>query len=260
MKWPNTLTVVRHGESAYNVLKDLKNQDPDYVEFKKAYYRRKKDPERARELASKLVDSGAFILGVGEHDTAMTENGHLQAEVTGKRLSAEVELPDVIIVSPYDRTVNTLGHMAVGWPELIKVKRVEDDRLREQEHGLSGLYNDWRVFQVLHPEQDALRSIQGPYWYRYPQGENVPDIRERARSMVTTISRDYNEQNVMVITHHLWILALRANLERLDVPGYTDLDTNHKSINCGVTIYRGDPSQGSDGKLILDTYNEQLYD
>lgn len=259
MKWPETLTVVRHGESAYNILKGLKDQDPDYMAFKKAYNRRKKDPETAKELAQKVMEAGKFVLGVGEHNTAMTETGHLQAKTTGQELEKRIELPDVVLVSPYERTLHTLGHMAVGWPELKNVKTVEDERLREQEHGLASLYNDWRIFQTLHPDQDALRDQQGPYWYRYPQGENVPDVRERARSMVNTITRDYNEQNVMVITHHLWILALRANLERLDVPGYLDLDEHNKPINCGVTIYRGDPDQGNDGKLILETYNEQLY-
>jgi broad specificity phosphatase PhoE len=73
------------------------------------------------------------------------------------------------------------------------------------------------------------------------------------------IIRDYSEQNVLAVTHHIWLLALRANLEHLDVAGYIDLDKNHKPINCGVTIYRGDPDQGRNGKLILDTYNERLY-
>lgn len=260
MKWPNTLTVVRHGESDYNILRDLKNEDPQYKEFKTAYNRRKKDPERAKDLAKKLMEKGDFILGVGEHDTAMTERGQKQAEQTGAELKKHIKLPDVILVSPYERTIHTLGYMAMGWPELGDVKRVEDRRLREQEHGLASLYNDWRIFQTLHPEQDALRELQGPYWYRFPQGENVPDVQDRAGAMTITIARDYHEQNVMVITHHLWILALRANLERLDVPGYINLDENHKPINCGVTIYRGDPDQGEDGKLLLDIYNQKLYE
>ena len=259
MKWPNTLTVIRHGESSYNVLKALKEQDPDYVEFKKAYNRRKKDPERARELAQKIMDEGKYVLGVGEHDTGMTDRGIEQAIKTGEKLRDRIELPDVIRVSPYERTLHTLGYMAVGWPELASVKKIEEERLREQEHGLAALYNDWRIFQAIHRDQDALREIQGPYWYRYPQGENVPDVRERARSEMITVSRDYHEQNVMMVTHHLWILALRANMDRLDKAGYQDLDDNFKPINCGVSIYRGDPTQGEDGKLILDTYNEQLY-
>jgi broad specificity phosphatase PhoE len=259
MKWPNTLTVVRHGQSAYNELKGLKEADPLYAEFKRAYSRRGKDPRAAKELAQQLISAGKFILGCGDHDTKLTDAGGQQAEVTGSRLSELISLPDVIFVSPYLRTHHTLGRLAVGWPELADVKTVEEERVREQEHGLALLYNDWRIFNTMHPEQEKLRNLQGPYWYRYPQGENVPDVRERHRSMLGTFTRDYAEQNVLIVGHHLSILSLRANLERLDADGFIDLDLNHKPVNCGATVYRGGPNLGQDGHLELDIYNQQLY-
>jgi len=259
MKWPNTLTVVRHGQSAYNELKGLKETDPLYAEFKTAYNRRKKDPETAKHLAQQLLREGTLILGCGDHDTPLTSVGEQQAEITGSCLSELIELPDVIFVSPYLRTHQTLGKMAVSWPELANVKTVEDERIREQEHGLALLYNDWRIFNIMHPEQEDLRDLQGAYWYRYPQGENVPDVRMRDRSMLGTYTRDYADKNIMVVGHHLSILSLRADLERLDAAGFMDLDENHKPVNCGVTIYRGNPGAGQDGHLELDIYNQQLY-
>ncbi len=197
MKWPNTITVVRHGQSAYNELKELKNADPLYCDFKKAHNRRHKDPEIARKIAQQLIKDGKFILGTGDHDTKLTERGGHQAEITGSRLSEIIDVPDVIFVSPYIRTGQTLARMALGWPELAAVKTVEEERMREQEHGLTLLYNDWRIFNVIHPEQEMLRDLQGPYWYRYPQGENVPDLRERHRSLTGTFTRDYQNQNVL---------------------------------------------------------------
>jgi broad specificity phosphatase PhoE len=259
MKWPNTLTVVRHGQSAYNQLKGLKADDPLYAEFKAAHNRRRKDPETARRLAQQLIDDGRFILGSGDHDTELTEVGKQQAETTGSRLSELITLPDVILVSPYLRTHQTLGCLAVGWPELRDVKTVEEERLHEQDHGLSILYNDWRIFEIMHPEQEALRHLQGPYWYRYPQGENIPDVRERHRSLQVTLTREYSDQSVLMIGHHLSILALRTNLERLDAAGFQDLDDHQKPVNCGVTVYRGNPTVGQDGHLELDIYNKQLY-
>jgi broad specificity phosphatase PhoE len=259
MKWPNTLTVVRHGESEYNILKRLKEQDPLYQEFKSAYSRRQKDPKTVRKLAKTLLAKDGLVIGVGDFETQLTAKGLEQAKKTAIELKKRIPLPDVVLVSPYERTKQTLGQMALGWTALNGVKLVEDERLREQEHGLSLIYNDWRIFNVMQPDQDRLRGIEGPYWYRYPQGENVPDVRERLRSMVGAITRDYQEKNVLVVTHHLSILALRANLERLDAAGFTDLDDNQKPVNCGVTIYRGDPTQGQDGHLVLDVYNQQLY-
>jgi broad specificity phosphatase PhoE len=259
MKWPNTLTVVRHGESAYNILKAKKEKDPAYQEFKEAYDKRKTDPERARELAQILIKQGGLMLGVGDFKTPLTDNGRNQSRITGGVLKDKIALPNTVIVSPYRRTKDTLSGLCEGWPELAGVKVIEDERVREQEHGLANLYNDWRIYQVMHPEQEALRKLEGPYWYRYVQGESVPDVRERWRSMTNTISRDYFEQDLLIVTHHLSILALRANMERLDADGFRHLDQHEKPVNCGVTIYRGDPTEGQNGHLNLDVYNEKLY-
>ena len=259
MKWPETLTVVRHGQSAYNALKAAKEADPQYQEFKRAYNKRQKDPDTAKELAQQLIASRTFMLDFGDHDTPLSEEGHRQAETTGSKLSERIKLPDVIFVSPYTRTKQTLGSMAVGWPELREVKTVEEERIREQEHGLALIYNDWRVFNIMHPDQDQLRQKQGPYWYQFPQGESVPQVRERDRSFKGTLTRDYSDQNVLAIAHHLQILAARANHERFGAEEFMRLDDEEKPVNCGVTIYRGHPDQGQDGRLLLDIYNQQLY-
>ncbi len=259
MKWPNTLTIVRHGQSAYNELRAVKNVDPLYQMFREAYEKKDEDPETAKALAEELVKDGRFTLNAGDHDTALTKLGGEQAEATGRRLSELIDVPDFILVSPYERTHHTLARMAIGWTVLSEIKTIEEERLREQEHGLTLLYNDWRIFSVLHPDQAALWKTQGPYWYRFPQGENVPDVRERWRSLLGTITRDYCEKNILIVGHHLSILALRANLERLNAKEFLDLDTHHKPVNCGVTVYRGNPEVGEDGRLELDIYNRQLY-
>jgi probable phosphoglycerate mutase len=260
VKWPNSLTVIRHGQSAYNILKEAKVTDPEYAEFKKAYNRVERDPERARELALKLVEGGRFSLGVGDHSTSLTEEGRLQARKTGSKLSGLIELPDIIFVSPYERTLHTLEHITEGWPELSEVRIVEDERLREQEHGLATLYGDWRIFQALHSEQAQLRAQEGSYWYRYPQGENVPDVRERTRSWQGMLIREFSGKDVLAITHHLSILALRANQERFGAAEFQRLDDDEKPLNCGVTIYKGNPEIGQDGRLELELYNQKLYE
>lgn len=263
MKWPNNLVAIRHGQSAYNVQKLRQEDDPLYAEFKTAYNRFERNPDKYRdpalELARIIHSDGKYRFSHGDHDTPITEEGQHQAEITGRELAKILPLPDIIMVSPYLRTKQTLGHMAIGWLELTEVKTVEEERLREQEHGLRAVYGDWRIFNVMFPEQWELRQMQGAYWYRHPQGENVPDVRERTRSLISTVIRDYHEQDVWWVTHHLTKLSLRANFERFGAEEFLHLDENEKPINCGVTIYRGDPKQGKDGKLILDRYNQKLY-
>ncbi len=66
--------------------------------------------------------------------------------------------------------------------------------------------------------------------------------------------------NVLVVTHHVTILAVRATLERLSPEEFIKLDEHEKPLNCGVTIYRGIPDKGKDGQLELMDYNVCLYD
>jgi broad specificity phosphatase PhoE len=139
---------------------------------------------------------------------------------------------------------------------LETIKPVYDDRVREQEHGLSLLYNDWRVFQTMHTEQKELRDLMGPYWYQYPNGESVPMVRDRLRLVTDTLIREYSGANVWIVSHHITKLAFRANLERLSPEEFIRLDTMEKPVNCGVTIYRGTPMLGKNGKLVLESYNQ----
>lgn len=258
MKWPVELVIVRHAQSGYNILRGMKSSDPEYLEFKRAYEENHRS-EAARRLAEKIL--AKYRLGVSDADTRLTPDGVKMAGDTGAALRRKFDgvLPHIIFVSPYDRTLETLGCMKLGWPELEKVAMVPEDRIREQEHGLALLYSDWRVFHVMHPEQKDLRHLQGPYWYQYPQGESVSQVRDRIRSFVGTLVREYSGQRVMLITHHLTILSIRAILERLTPRQFIRLDKEEKPVNCGVTIYRGNAGVGRDGRLELVEYNEKLY-
>ncbi len=257
MKWPTSLMLIRHGQSAYNILREKKQQDPLYQRFQNLY--RSGDTSRdALELAGMIKRK--YALGIGDYETPLTAEGAVQAVTTGKQLERRGEvLPDVVIYSPYRRTQQTLQGLCEGWPGLAHIPRVEDDRIREQEHGLSIIYNDWRVFHTYHPEQRELRELQGDYWYQYPQGESVAMVRDRVRSMLTTLIREYAGKRVLLVTHHLTILSIRATLERLTPEEFIELDQKNKPVNCGVTEYLGKPGEGTKGKLVLESYNEKLY-
>ena len=255
MKWPQSLTLVRHDTSAYNILRAQKEADPLYIAFTEAFNKDHTSAE-TRSLAEQVRTK--YALDFGGAATPLIDGGGDQSFQVGKALS-KGEPPDVIFVSPFKRTLHTLSHMTRGWPELASVKTYQDERVREQEHGIGFLYSDWRVFYAYHPEQKDLHDLEGPYWYRYPQGESVADVRERGRSFLTTLTRDFSGKRVLVITHHLNILALRANLERLSEDQFLHLDKKKKPINCGVTLYTGNPHVGENGRLELTHYNQKLY-
>lgn len=256
MKWPLMVTLIRHGESAYNELRKKKAADPLYLEFKKEYEKNYRSV-RARELAMAVRER--FALGIDDYRTPLTEEGERQCRVTGAVISKHISLPDIVLISPNLRTTQSRECLIDGWPELGEVKFVPDDRIREQDHGLAILYNDWRVFHVLHPEQKELYDLRGPYWYKYPQGEDVSNVRDRERSFTSTLIREYAGCNALVVTHHLTKLSFRANHERLTPEQFIELDAQHKPVNCGVTLYRGNPQKGRNGKLELEYYNRQFW-
>jgi broad specificity phosphatase PhoE len=258
MKWPSLLLMIRHDVSLYNVLKKKKRESKLYKEFLEEFVRDKKS-NKAKVLALEVWQE--FALNVSDAETSLFDESASRAEKVGRALREKYakEPPKIIFISPYRRTKLTFAGLKRGWPELEYVKTVEEERLREQEHGLATICNDWRVFHVLHPEQAILYNMEGRYWYRYPQGENVPDVRVRSRSWTNTVVRDFARENIMAISHHLEILSTMANFERWGEEEFILFDENDKPINCGVTAYRGDPTKGKNGKFVLEYYNKCFY-
>jgi len=79
-------------------------------------------------------------------------------------------------------------------------------------------------------------------------------------TLISSLSIGYNkEENVLAVTHHIFILAFIANIESFSESEFLTMNNEEKPINAGVTIYRGKPNEGSDGRLVLDVYNAKLY-
>ena len=139
-----------------------------------------------------------------------------------------VNSPDVIFVSPYLRTEQTLRILQEEWPGLRNATVYREERIREKDHGLGLLYNDSHIYLLMHPEQAELYKLLGDYDYRFLNGENIPDVRQRNLSWITTMTREFAGKRVMAITHHLTILATRANFERLSPEEFLHLDEHEK--------------------------------
>lgn len=264
MKWPHTLTFIRHGESEYNALKLKKQDHVDYVRFCELFDRdfaKAKDenwPSEELKVLTKKVWHATNI-PMSDYNTPLTKIGFEQAKKVGKNLKKHIEFPDAIYVSPYLRTRQTFAEIKKEWPELKKVTKISEERIREQEHGLSTVFNDWRIYNVMNPLQGLLYKLEGGYEYRFLNGESKSDVRDRVRDFLGTIVRERANENVLVISHHLTILSFRANLEHWDREQFMHVNINETPINCGVTIYKGNPHLGKEGKLLLESYNKKIY-
>ncbi|RJQ24479.1 histidine phosphatase family protein [Candidatus Parcubacteria bacterium] len=264
MKWPTTLIFIRHGESAFNALREKKRHIENYEKFRDLFSEEFSKATTPDWPSKKLINMANEIwkecrLDENDYDTPLTEIGRKQARITGEHLANQSYIPDVVFVSPYLRTRQTLEEIQKGWPALRDVRVVSEERIREQEHGLSTLYNDRSVYFTLNPLQGLLYKLEGDYGYKYPNGENKANVRDRVRSFLSTTIREYPEKTVLSISHHLTLLSLRANLERWDREQFIKVDSHDHPINCGVTIYKGNPKKGQSGRLELESYNQKLY-
>ncbi|MFA5997444.1 MAG: phosphoglycerate mutase family protein [Candidatus Paceibacterota bacterium] len=268
---PNSIVLVRHGESEYNILAARKKADPLYQKFVQQY-NRSMTSRRTRDLAEKVQEK--FAAKWGDHDTPLTPNGIRQANVTGQKLGLMMPPPDIIFCSPYLRTLDTLKHLKEGWPknavvskgepghqysrnscEISNVEVVEDILLREQNYGVGILYNDWRVFQALNPKQKILRDLNKPYWWKYPQGESMADTQLRDKIFWIENEERCAGKDILIVSHHRFILADVANKENLKPEQVLALDKESPPLNCGITTY-----SNVNGKLELECYNKKIWE
>lgn len=280
---PETITAIRHVSSSFNA-RNL-NEIPAYIEFKNFYLEEVRDLDlnkvikglfpspRLKELA---IRAAAYLdPKQNDYNTDVAEGSIDQAVQTGIRLPDYIDLPKAIYVSPYLRTKKTLEGLIEGWPQLGNVRQFEDERLREQDFGTKAIYGDPLLYYVFHPEQALLYKMSTKYEYNHECGESIIDVRMRVRSVLNDIferhggsggvlnnvldktvgrlplagklagSRGKTPEEVMIVTHHIVILALKANLEDWDREKLLDEDIHNSPPNCSVTIYESDKDGGS---------------
>lgn len=212
--------LVRHGESAGNVARDLAH---------------------ARGLSR--ID-----IAMRDCDVPLSDLGARQSVALGEWLAANRRPPNLILSSPYLRARQTasLAAEAAGWHD---IPLVEDERLREKEFGML----DRLTVQGIHehfPEQAKLRAGLGKFYYRPPGGESWTDVILRLRSAMDGVRHDYRDRRILIVTHQVVVLCLRYILEGLTEQEILDIDRAGDVANCSVTDY-----EHKNGALELQAYN-----
>ena len=228
-KWPDTIWVVRHGESSGNV---------------------------ARRLA---YESGLAQIDVPERDVdvPLSALGERQARALGHwfgRLPA-AQRPTAVRTSPYVRAVRTAELICrESGLDPEDMSFICDERLREKEFGILDRYTSDGIGEH-YPEQAALRLRLGKFYHRPPGGESWCDVILRLRSVIDTLTRDYRGERVLLVCHAVVVLCFRYLLERMTEGQILTIDREDEVANCSVTRYEFDPSAGKHGKLVLREYN-----
>jgi len=227
-RWPSRLWLVRHGQSAGNVARDLAHA------------------QNAHRIA----------LDVRDVDIPLSEEGERQAQALG-RWFAEGKgnaRPDVILTSTYLRAQQTARLFRDAGGADPDEAICCDERLREKEFGILDGLTTAGVAALL-PEQAEFRRLLGKFYHRPPGGESWCDVVFRLRSLMDTVSLHYAGREVMIVAHQVVVLCMRYIIENLSEAEILGIDKEGDVANCSVTEYVHDPATGKDGGLVLVRYN-----
>ena len=217
-RWPRTLWIVRHGQSAGNVARD------------------------AAEAAGLPVIDIAYR----DIDTPLSDLGRTQARALGHWFAEmpPARRPEVILCSPYVRARETarLMHEAAGFdPHHMRVRI--DERLREKEFGILDRLTGHGIRQK-YPDLHEQRSHVGKFYFRPPGGESWCDVILRLRSVLEMVCREHEGERVLVVAHQVIVNCMRYLMEELEEDQILAFDREADVPNCGVTSYVLDPQLG----------------
>lgn len=207
---PETLWIVRHGQSAGNVARDA-----------------------AEASGLELID-----LSWRDIDVPLSDLGQRQSIALGEWFSRQPTSarPDVILCSPYLRAHDT-AKLVASHSGISDVQIRVDERLREKEFGILDRLTTHGIRQQ-YPQLHEQRGHVGKFYFRPPGGESWCDVILRLRSLHEMIAREYVGKRVLVVAHQVVVNCTRYLIEQLDEKQILDLDRQGDVPNCAVTIYR----------------------
>ncbi|CAN5654842.1 histidine phosphatase family protein [soil metagenome] len=229
--WPQTLWIVRHGESAGNVAR-----------------------EAAHATGLEVID-----IDIRDVDVPLSPLGERQAVALGKWFGEmpREERPNVVLSSPYQRALRTaeLIH-AQGHIDPLDPANpiIVDERLREKEFGVLDRLTKLGI-QSMHPDQAEFRRTIGKFYHRPPGGESWTDVILRLRSGIEMISREFCGERVLVVAHSVVVLCMRYIIEHMTEEQILTIDRENEIANCSLTRYDNDTSQTKNGRLVLSEFN-----
>ena len=227
-RWPARLWLVRHGQSAGNVARDLAHD------------------EGAHRIQLDLRDVDIPLSALGEQQAAALGQWFAAGKGNGR--------PDVILSSPYLRAQQTAKRFRDAGGADPDESICCDERLSEKELGILDGLTTSGVAALL-PEQAEFRRLLGKFYHRPPGGESWCDVIARLRSLMDTVSLHYAGRRVMIVAHQVVVLCMRYVIENLSEPEILAIDAEADVANCSVTEYVHDPDFGKDGGLVLVRYN-----
>jgi len=226
-KWPQEVWLVRHGQSAGNVAREI-----------------------AEAAAGHLID-----IADRDVDVPLSELGERQSEALGSWFASlpPEQQPTVVLHSPYVRAAET-ANILMQRLDRSRLVVESDERLREKEFGILDRLTTYGIAHH-HPALYEQRQHVGKFYFRPPGGESWCDVILRLRSVVDTLNREFCRERVLIVAHQVTVNCFRYLFERLDEKTILEFDRAGDVPNCSVTSYEYDPDLGKGGHLALRLVN-----
>lgn len=178
----------------------------------------------------------------GRADIDLNATGRKQAELLAQYLE-ETKL-EAIYTSPLERALRT-AQIVAGQQHRLKL---------ESEMDLIDFdYGEWQGV----PEEDVKekyaelyeRWLKEPHRVKMPGGENLNDVKKRARGVINQIITSH-EGSVLIVSHRVVTKVIILNLLGLDNSHLWNI----KLDACGVTIFNYENE-----RFVLNKHNETCF-
>lgn len=209
---PSRLWVIRHGQSKANVARD-----------------------EATRLGADFID-----IDVPDKAVPLSDYGHRQAAALGrwfKKLPSG-KRPDVILVSPYLRAIQTADDtLDAAGIDKAEVEYFVDERLREKSYGiLDGLTKVG--IRKRFPEEALRFKRDGKFYCQPPGGESWCDVILRLRSLRNELDERFPGKRIAIFAHQVVVQCWRYIEEGLSAEEIIAADLKADVPNCGVVSYK----------------------
>lgn len=164
---------------------------------------------------------------------ALTDRGRAQALETAKRFPKEKGKPEVMIASPFERTIETASilsaelNMPVEYSDLLVERKNPTEII-----GHAG--TEPEVKKIV----DLIDKSFHDDNYRYSDEENFADMKERAKKLLEYI-KSRPEQRIIMVTHSIFLKMFVSYMllgENLTAFKYNELSYLNPIENGGITI------------------------
>lgn len=217
---PQTIILIRHGESEANADKALWKKIPDNLMGLTS-----KGRIQAKQVGERVED---FFVNVHDDNNCDYSRVHL-------------------VVSPFERTLQTASCLRPAIEHRI-VRTDIESRIREQEMG--NTQND----EFLQYRKEQMKV--GRFWYRFREGESGADVLDRAKSWwyesVLTVNERVGFEPIdamVVVTHGL---TMRFILMQLFGWSPTTFHSVWNIENCGMYVLNKDLTKPGPSPYVLN--------